>query len=158
VTNETRAADKFTIVNELARRRGFFWPAYEIYGGVSGFVVYGNLGARLKQNIEKKLRDLFVSKLAIIEIESPVIGPAEVFEASGHVAHFKEPMVECLNCKKRFRADHLLEEFETGQTSLGKTWNPMSRMRWQLRRAKAFSNDVQNNHRPLLGNRRLRKT
>jgi glycyl-tRNA synthetase len=111
VTNETRAADKFTIVNELARRRGFFWPAYEIYGGVSGFVVYGNLGARLKQNIEKKLRDLFVSKLAIIEIESPVIGPAEVFEASGHVAHFKEPMVECLNCKKRFRADHLLEEF-----------------------------------------------
>jgi glycyl-tRNA synthetase len=108
---ETKSPDKFTIINELARRRGFFWPAYEIYGGASGFVTYGNMGARLKQNIERKLREFFVNKLGIIEIESPIIAPAEVFEASGHVAHFKEPMVECLKCKKRFRADHLLEEF-----------------------------------------------
>ncbi|MCS7124166.1 MAG: glycine--tRNA ligase [Candidatus Bathyarchaeota archaeon] len=102
--------DKFTLINELARRRGFFWQSYEMYGGVSGFVTYGFLGARLKQNIEKKLRELFVNKLGIMEIEAPIIAPAKVFEASGHVDHFKEPMVECLKCGRRFRADHLLRE------------------------------------------------
>jgi glycyl-tRNA synthetase len=104
-------SDKFTIINELARRRGFFWQSYEIYGGAAGFATYGPLGAKLKQNIERKLREFFVNKLGILEIESPIIAPAKVFEASGHIEHFKEPMVECLKCKKRFRADHLLEEF-----------------------------------------------
>lgn len=103
--------DKFEAIGELARRRGFFWQSFEIYGGAGGFVTYGPLGARLKQNIEGKLRELFVTKLGIFEIESSVIAPGKVFEASGHVDHFKEPMVECSKCKKRFRADHLLEEY-----------------------------------------------
>ena len=111
MVDETKTPDKFTIINELARRRGFFWQSYEIYGGAAGFATYGPLGAKLKQNIEKKLRELFVNKLGILEMESPVITPGKVFEASGHIDHFKEPMVECLKCKKRFRADHLLEEF-----------------------------------------------
>ena len=111
MTDKTKTPDKFTIINELARRRGFFWQSYEIYGGAAGFATYGPLGAKLKQNIEKKLRELFVNKLGILEMESPVITPGKVFEASGHIDHFKEPMVECLKCKKRFRADHLLEEF-----------------------------------------------
>jgi len=102
--------DKFTAINELARRRGFYWPSFEIYGGSGGFVTYGPLGARLKQNIEAKLRELFVKKIGIYEMESSVIAPEKVFEASGHVDHFKEPMVECQNCHGRFRADHLLEE------------------------------------------------
>jgi glycyl-tRNA synthetase len=113
--NETKCdktpCDKFKAVNELARRRGFFWNSYEIYGGVGGFVTYGPLGARLKQNIENKLRELFVTKTGILEMESSVITPGKVFEASGHVDHFKEPMVECVKCNKRFRADHLLEEY-----------------------------------------------
>lgn len=109
--DEAKATDMYTVINELARRRGFFWQSYEIYGGVSGFATYGSLGARLKQNIEKKLRELFVNKLGILEIESPVITPGKVFEASGHVQHFKEPMVECMKCMNRFRADHLLREF-----------------------------------------------
>jgi len=108
--NEAKC-DKFTAINELARRRGFFWQSYEIYGGAGGFVTYGPLGARLKQNIEAKLRELFVTKLGILEMESAVIAPGKVFEASGHVDHFKEPMVECSQCHKRFRADHLLEEY-----------------------------------------------
>lgn len=110
MANEPKTPDKLTLINELARRRGFFWQSYEIYGGVSGFVTYGALGARLKQNIENKLRDMFVRRLGILEVESPIIAPGQVFEASGHVAHFKEPMVECLKCKKKFRADHLLRE------------------------------------------------
>ena len=101
--------DKFTAINELAKRRGFFWSSFEIYGGSGGFVTYGPLGTRLKQNIEAKLRDIFVKKIGIYEMESSVIAPGKVFEASGHVDHFKEPMVECQNCHGRFRADHLIE-------------------------------------------------
>lgn len=108
---EKAKTDKFTAVNELARRRGFYWNSYEIYGGAGGFVTYGPLGARLKQNIENKLRDLVIKETGILEMESSVITPGKVFEASGHVDHFKEPMVECVKCNKRFRADHLLEEF-----------------------------------------------
>jgi glycyl-tRNA synthetase len=102
--------DKFVAVNELAKRRGFFWSSFEIYGGSGGFVTYGPLGARLKQNVEARLRDLMVKKNGILEMESSVIAPGKVFEASGHVDHFKEPMVECLDCHTRFRADHLLKE------------------------------------------------
>ncbi|MCK5642114.1 MAG: glycine--tRNA ligase, partial [Gammaproteobacteria bacterium] len=102
--------DNFLAINELARRRGFFWQSFEIYGGVSGFVTYGSLGTKLKLNIESKIRDIFVKKLGIFEIESSIITLGKVFEASGHVNHFKEPMVECLNCGKRFRADHLINE------------------------------------------------
>lgn len=102
--------DKFTIISELAKRRGFFWQAYEMYGGVGGFITYGPLGARLKRKIEDKLREIFVNRLGIMEIEGPIIAPAKVFEASGHVENFKEPMLECLKCRKKHRADHLLEE------------------------------------------------
>ena len=111
MTDEIKQADKFEIINELARRRGFFWGSYEIYGGVGGFVTYGFPGAKLKQNIEKKVRQLFVNKFGILEIEAPIIAPSKLFEASGHIENFKEPMVECLRCGRRFRADHLLREF-----------------------------------------------
>ena len=110
MTDEPKTSDKFTVINELARRRGFFWQSYEIYGGASGFATYGHLGARVKQNIERKLREFFVYKLGIMEIESPIITPEKVFEASGHIENFKEPMVECSKCRKRFRADHLLRD------------------------------------------------
>ncbi len=100
-------ADK---INELAKRRGFFWPSYEIYGGVSGFVTFGPLGAALKRRIEDKFRAFYTRPLGILEIESSVILPSKVFEASGHVEHFQEPLVECTKCKRKFRADHLLQE------------------------------------------------
>jgi glycyl-tRNA synthetase len=129
--NNEAKFEKFDAINELARRRGFFWQSYEIYGGVGGFVTYGPLGARLKQNIEAKLREIFVTKLGILEIESSIITPGKVFEASGHVNHFKEPMVECVTCNKRFRADHLLEEYakksciETEKMSLEQIQNAL---------------------------------
>jgi len=106
-----KTRDKYEIINELARRRGFFWPSYEIYGGLRGFITFGPLGTLLKRRIEDKFRSFFVRKLGIYEIETSVITPAKVFEASGHVEHFKEPMVECTRCRRKFRADHLLQEF-----------------------------------------------
>ncbi len=103
----------FDKVVSLAKRRGFFWPAYEIYGGVKGFLCYGPLGVKLLENIKRAWRDFFVRKLDLLEIDSPVIAPARVFEASGHVEHFKDVMVECLRCGGKFRADQLVEE-QTG--------------------------------------------
>ncbi len=106
-----RSTDKFEIISEIAKRRGFFWPSFEIYGGVSGFMTLGPLGATLKRRIENRLRDSFIREVGLFEIETPVIMPGKVFEASGHVNAFKEPMVECRDCKRKFRADHLLLEF-----------------------------------------------
>ncbi|RLI09137.1 glycine--tRNA ligase [Candidatus Bathyarchaeota archaeon] len=102
--------DKYELVSELARRRGFFWPALEIYGGVSGFICYGPLGVLLKERIVRKFREIFIKPLGSLEIDSPIIMPERVFQASGHVEHFKEPMVVCLRCGRKFRADHLLED------------------------------------------------
>lgn len=102
--------DKYEIISELARRRGFFWPSYEIYGGVSGFLTYGHLGTLLKQRLEAKFRDFFLRPLNVLEMESSIIMPSKVLEASGHVKAFREPMVECSKCQKKFRADHLLQE------------------------------------------------
>jgi len=105
-----RRKDKYELVSELARRRGFFWPAIEIYGGAAGFLCYGPLGVRLRERIIEKFREIFVKPLGALEIDSPIIMPSKVFEASGHVEHFKEPMVECLRCGRKFRADHLLAD------------------------------------------------
>jgi glycyl-tRNA synthetase len=103
--------DKYEIISELAKRRGYFWPSYEIYGGVSGFLTFGPLGALLKRRIEDKFRSFYIRPLGILEVETSVIMPGDVLEASGHVESFKEPTVECVKCQRKFRADHLLQEF-----------------------------------------------
>ncbi|MHA1754110.1 MAG: glycine--tRNA ligase [Candidatus Odinarchaeia archaeon] len=105
-------------VMELSKRRGFLWPSFEIYGGVSGFVTYGPYGSILKRNIENLWREYFIYQQGFVEIESPVIMPKAVFEASGHLDHFTDPIVECLKCERRFRADHLIEEL-TGENVEG---------------------------------------
>ncbi len=103
--------DKYEIISEMAKRRGYFWPSYEIYGGVSGFLTFGPLGSLLKKRLEDKFRRFYLQPLAILEIETSVIMPGNVLEASGHVENFKEPTVECTKCQRKFRADHLLKEF-----------------------------------------------
>ena len=109
--------DKYELLAETARRRGFFWQSYEIYGGVSGFFNFGPLGVRLKRKIEDRWRNLFVKQQEFVEIESPIVAPASVFKASGHEEHFLDPMINCVNCQRKFRPDHLLEE-QAGLTSL----------------------------------------
>jgi glycyl-tRNA synthetase len=97
-------------ITEIAARRGFFWPSFEIYGGLSGFVTYGSLGVKLKRNIEAAWRESFVRPHGFLELDDPVINPQRIFEASGHLEHFKEYMVECGLCARGHRADHLIEE------------------------------------------------
>ena len=97
-------------MNEIAKRRGLYWPSYEIYGGQSGYYTYGDLGTKLKRNIENAWRSHFTRHQNILEIEAPIINPEIVFEASGHIANFREYSSECTKCGTSFRADHLIEE------------------------------------------------
>jgi glycyl-tRNA synthetase len=108
---------KYDIIAEIAKRRGFFWPSFEIYGGMSGFTTYGDLGTKLKGNIEKLWKEYFIRKQSFLEIEAPVINPERVFVASGHLENFKEYSTECNKCGRSFRADHLIED-KTGMENV----------------------------------------
>ena len=95
---------------ELARRRGFIWPSFEIYGGVGGFYDFGPLGVTLKNKIIQKWREFYVVREGFFEIDSPTVLPEEVLKASGHVDHFIDAMVECQKCGGAFRAADLARE------------------------------------------------
>ena len=101
---------KYDIIAEISKRRGFFWPSFEIYGGMSGFTTYGDLGTKLKRNIESLWKEYFVRRQGFLELEAPVINPERVFEASGHLDNFKEYSAECSQCSNSFRVDHLIED------------------------------------------------
>ena len=94
----------------IARKRGFLWPSFEIYSGVSGFTDYGPLGASLKNNIMQKWRRQYIAGEGFHEIEGPTVMPMEVLKASGHVDNFTDPMTKCNDCGEVFRADHIIEE------------------------------------------------
>lgn len=110
--------DKHAKVMDLALRRGFLWPSYEIYGGTSGFYDYGPLGTQLKNKLEGLWRELYCVGEGFLEISTPTVSPEEVFEASGHVKGFVDPMVECQKCKEVFKADQLIES-ATGKMMSG---------------------------------------
>lgn len=101
--------DKYDKVFELAKNRGFIWPSFEIYGGASGFYDYGPLGATLKRKIEGEWRKFYCVGEGFYEIEAPTIGVEAIFEASGHVGGFADPMTTCQKCKESFRADHVVK-------------------------------------------------
>jgi len=93
----------------LLKRRGFFWPSYDIYGGVAGFFDLGPLGSLLKDNIENAWKDRFVVKEGFLLVDCPSITPEIVFKHSGHLEKFTDQMIRCSGCGTPFRADHLLE-------------------------------------------------
>jgi len=106
-------ATKLDSVINLAKRRGFVFQSGEIYGGSRSAWDYGPLGVELKENIKRQWWQRFVrSRGDMVGLDSAVILPKKVWEASGHVATFTDPLVECLHCHKRFRQDHLVEAFE----------------------------------------------
>ena len=107
------APSKLDSVISLAKRRGFVFQAGEIYGGSRSAWDYGPLGVELKENIKRQWWRAMVQRRSdVVGLDSSVILPKRVWEASGHVEVFSDPLVECLSCHKRYRADHLEEEFE----------------------------------------------
>ncbi len=92
----------------LAKRRGFIYQSSEIYGGLNGFFDYGPLGVELKRNIRDCWwRDMVHRRDDIVGIETSIIMHPKVWEASGHVAGFTDPLVDCKVSKQRYRADQL---------------------------------------------------
>ncbi len=101
-------ADLMDALTSLAKRRGIVFPSSEIYGGLRSSWDYGPLGVELKRNIRQAWwRTMVQLRDDIVGLEAAIMMSPRVWEASGHVAGFSDPLVECLNCHQRFRADHL---------------------------------------------------
>ena len=101
----------------LCKRRGFIFPASDIYGGLNGFWDYGPLGTELKNNLRDRWwRDMVIcppigpdgAPISIVGVDSSIIQNPKCWEASGHVGGFNDPMVDCKESKKRYRADHVI--------------------------------------------------
>jgi glycyl-tRNA synthetase len=94
----------------LCKRRGFIFPGSEIYGGIAGFWDYGPYGVELRNNIRDLWWKTFIrSRDDMHGVDAAIIMNPKAWEASGHVAGFSDPLVECTKCKKRFRADQVGE-------------------------------------------------
>ena len=105
-----RAATMDKIV-ALAKRRGFVYPGSDIYGGLANTWDFGPLGVELKNNIKQLWWKTFVQRREdMVGLDAGILMNPKVWEASGHVVNFNDPLVDCKTCKSRFRADHLLEE------------------------------------------------
>jgi glycyl-tRNA synthetase len=95
----------------LCKRRGFVFPGSEIYGGFANSYTYGPYGVTLKNNIKALWWKMFVTdREDVVGIDGPIVLHPRLWEASGHTSGFNDAMVDCKDCKKRFRADHLVED------------------------------------------------
>ena len=108
-----RRTDLMDTIVSLSKRRGFVYPSSEIYGGLRASWDYGPLGVEMKNNVKRQWwMSIVQERDDIVGLDSSVILAHEVWEASGHVTEFVDPLVECQSCHKRFRADHLTEAYE----------------------------------------------
>ena len=118
--------DKMENIVSLAKRRGFIFPACEIYGGFANAYSYGPYGAELKNNIKALWWKMFVSgREDIYGVDAAILMNSDVWRASGHVDSFSDPLVEDVKTKKRYRADHLLED--AGIDAVGMTIEEMEK-------------------------------
>src|SRR5258707_15673644 len=102
-------SDRLDAIVNLSKRRGFVYPSSEIYGGLRAAWDYGPLGVELKNNIKRQWwRFMVQERDDIVGLDSSVILAPEVWQASGHVTEFTDPLTECQSCHKRFRADPLI--------------------------------------------------
>ncbi|HZO36184.1 MAG TPA: glycine--tRNA ligase [Solirubrobacteraceae bacterium] len=119
------AADVVTMekIVALCKRRGFVFPSSEIYGGLGSTYDYGHYGVLLKTNIKGEWwKAMLVERDDIVALDSAILQHPRVWEASGHLAGFTDPMVDCRVCKQRFRADHVdYDEICPAKASLPKT-------------------------------------
>jgi len=107
------AQDRLETIVSLAKRRGFVYPSSEIYGGLRASWDYGPLGVELKNNIKRQWwKSMVQGRDDVVGLDSCVILAREVWQASGHVETFSDPLTECTSCHKRYRADHLEEAYE----------------------------------------------
>jgi len=103
--------DKMEKIVALCKRKGFVFPACEIYGGFANAYSYGPYGVELKNNIKRLWWQKFVdSREDMVGLDGPILLHPKLWEASGHTSGFNDAMIDCKECKKRYRADHLVQE------------------------------------------------
>src|SRR5687768_11787614 len=113
-------------ITALCKRRGFIFPGSDIYGGLANTWDYGQLGVELKRNVRDVGWSMFVHRRRdIVGLDAGILMHPRVWEASGHVEGFNDPLVDCRTCRSRFRADHLIEE-RLGQQVEGKSPSEMT--------------------------------
>ena len=96
----------------FCKRKGFIFQSSDIYGGLGGFYDYGPLGSQMKKNIKDSWWNFMINTRAnVVGLDSAIVTNPKVWEASGHLENFSDPLTECRECHKRFRADHLMEEY-----------------------------------------------
>lgn len=104
-------SDQMQKIVSLAKRRGFVFPSSEIYGGFAAVYDYGPAGAELSKNIKDAWwKNMVQMREDIVGLDSSITMHPKVWEASGHVSGFSDPLSECTNCNSRLRVDHLLED------------------------------------------------
>ena len=102
------AATDLEQIVSLCKRRGFVYQSAEIYGGFRSTYDYGPLGSLLLRNVKEAwLRSMVQQRDDVVLIDAAILGPPQVWQASGHLANFSDPLVDCTNCKNRFRLDKL---------------------------------------------------
>ena len=105
--------DRTDALISLCKRRGFVFPSSEIYGGTRSAWDYGPLGVELKENIRREWWNTMVrGREDVVGVDSAIVLNPQVWEASGHLKEFVDPLTECQSCHKRFRADHLIEAYQ----------------------------------------------
>ena len=110
----------------LCKGRGFIFAGSEIYGGLANTWDYGPLGARLKNNVKDAWRKKFIQERHnSFEVDADILMHPRVWEASGHVASFSDPLLDCKECKMRFRADNLIDDFNPEAHADGMTKEEM---------------------------------
>ena len=108
---QEKEADLMDKLIALCKQRGIIFPGSEIYGGLANSWDFGHYGALLKNNIRQAwLKHFVTSRDDMVLLESGIIMNPKVWQASGHLQNFTDPLVDCKKCKKRFRADHILEQ------------------------------------------------
>ena len=122
---EQNAASMDKIV-VLCKNRGFIFAGSEIYGGLANTWDYGPLGTRLKNNVKDAWRKKFIQERRnSFEVDADILMNPRVWEASGHVASFADPLLDCKECKMRFRADNLIDDFDPDAHADGMTKEQM---------------------------------
>src|SRR5947209_16741528 len=124
MTVDTVTMDKIV---SLCKRRGFVFPSSEIYGGIGSSYDYGHYGVLLKNNVKNEWwRSLLQQRDDVVALDSAIIQHPDTWRASGHLAGFTDPLVDCRTCKLRFRADKL-EDRTCGRKPSKKHGEPAGR-------------------------------
>jgi glycyl-tRNA synthetase len=130
-------ADKMENIVNLCKRRGIIFPSSEVYGGIGSTWDYGPIGVLLKNNVKAAWWKAVVQdRDDMVGLDAAILMHPDVWKASGHVDSFTDPMVDCKKCKRRFRADHLVESMKTDEDAVKRTEEELKNLAKALESAK----------------------